>query len=81
MTDKKSLTDLVDELVNVRYELEKMKYSQPDRRHGWITAAYVLSYGLDSGLGKRQIADVLQKRINETMQEMSDLSAKVEVTN
>jgi len=79
MADKKSLTELVDELVNVSYELEKVKYSRPERSHGWIKAAYVLAIGLDNGLGKRQIADSLQRKINEVVQEMSDLSAKVEL--
>lgn len=78
MADKKSLADLVEELVEITYELEKAKYSRPERAHGWIKAAYVLAYGLDNGLGKRQLADVVQRRINDVRKEMSDLSDKVE---
>ena len=79
MTDKKSLADLTEELVNVMYELEKVKYSRPERIHGWIKAGYLLAIGLDNNLGKRQLANTLQRQIDEAKQELSDLCAKVEV--
>jgi hypothetical protein len=79
MTDKKLLADLTEELVNVMYELDKAKYSRPDRIHGWIKAGYLLAIGLDNGFGKRQLANTLQREIDEARQELSDLCAKVEV--
>jgi len=79
MTDKKSLADLTDELVNVMYELDKAKYSRPERIHGWIKTSYLLAFGLDNNLGKRQLANTLQRQIDEARQELSDLCAKVEV--
>ena len=79
MSEKKSLADLTEELVNVMYELDKAKYSRPERIHGWIKAGYILAIGLDNGLGKRQLANTLQKQIDEATQELSDLCAKVEV--
>lgn len=75
----KSVAELVDELVDVKYELEKAKYSRPERLYGWVTSAYALAYGLDNGCGKRQLANHLQKLIDEARQELSDLSDKVEV--
>jgi hypothetical protein len=79
MSEKKTLADLTEELVNVMYELDKAKYSRPERIHGWIKAGYILAIGLDNGLGKRQLANTLQKQIDEATQEMSDLCDKVEV--
>lgn len=79
MSEKKTLAELTEELVEVMYALEKVKYSRPERSHGWVKSAYVLAYGLDNGLGKRQLANTLQKMINEVTQEMSDLCDKVEV--
>jgi len=79
MTDKKLLADLTEELVNVMYELDKVKYSRPERIHGWIKVGYLLSIGLDNGLGKRQLAHTLQREIDGATQELSDLCAKVEV--
>jgi hypothetical protein len=77
--EMKTLPELVEELVEAMYELEKVKYSRPERRHGWVSASYLLAYGLESGLGKRQIAARLQKNIDEAKQEMSDLCDKVEL--
>lgn len=74
----KTLTELVEELVDVKHELEKAKYSRPERLYGWVASAIALAHGLDSGLGKRQLANHLQKLIDEVNQELSDLSAKVE---
>ena len=79
MTDKKLLADLTEELVNVMYELDKVKYSRPERIHGWIKVGYLLSIGLDNGLGKRQLAHTLQREIDGATQELSDLCAKVEL--
>jgi len=75
--EKKSLSELTEELVDVMYALEKIKYSRPERSHGWVKSAYVLAYGLDNGLGKRQLASSLQKMIDEAKQEMSDLCDKL----
>jgi hypothetical protein len=75
--EKKSLADLTEELVNVMYELDKVKYSRPERIHGWIKAGYLLSIGLDNGMGKRQLATRLQREIDGARQEMSDLSDKL----
>lgn len=77
----KSVAELTEELVEVAYEVEKLKYSRPRREAGWVTVAYVLAYGLDNGCGKRQMANYLQERIDKLNQELSDLSDKVEVTN
>jgi len=74
----KTLPELTEELVDIMYELEKIKYSRPERKHGWVRASYIFSHGLENGLGKRQIAKVIQDSINEAKQEMSDLCAKVE---
>ena len=79
MADKKLLAELVQELVDVMYELEKVKYSRPERSHGWVKSAFALAYGLDNGLGKRQLAHTLQKFIDEAKQELSDLCDKVEL--
>lgn len=78
---KKPLSELVQELANVAYEVEKLKYNNPQWAAGWIRGAYVLAYGLERGCGKNQLAHSLQKLIDEANQELSDLSAKVEVTN
>ena len=75
--EKKSLADLTEELVDVMHELDKVKYSRPERIHGWIKVGYLLSIGLDNGLGKRQLANTLQREIDEAKQEMSDLSDKL----
>ena len=79
MSEKKTLAQLTEELVEVMYAFEKVRYSRPERSHGWVKSAYVLAYGLDNGLGKRQLANTFQKMINEVTQEMSDLCDKVEV--
>jgi hypothetical protein len=68
--EKKSLADLTEELVNVMYELDKAKYSRPERTHGWIKASYLLAIGLDNGFGKRQLANTLQRQIDEARQEL-----------
>jgi hypothetical protein len=68
--EKKSLADLTEELVNVMYELDKAKYSRPDRIHGWIKAGYLLAIGLDNGFGKRQLANVLQREIDGARKEL-----------
>lgn len=79
MSEQKLLADLVQELVDVMYELEKKKYSRPERSHGWVKASFILAYGADAGHGKRQLAKTLQRNIDETLQEMSDLYGKVEL--
>jgi hypothetical protein len=79
MSEKKLLADLVQELVDVAYALEKKKYSRPERVHGWVKASFILAYGAEAGFGKRQLAHNLQRAIDETNQEMSDLYGKVEL--
>jgi hypothetical protein len=75
-----NLADLVEELVNITYQVEKIKYPHTaDRRLGWVTAGYIMAYGLEFGYGKNQIRKKLQIEIDEKTQEMSDLSAKVEL--
>ena len=82
MTDKKLLADLSEELVQVVYELDKVKYpTTADRLHGWIKVGYLLSIGLDNGFGKRQLANVLQREIDGVKQELSDLSATMVTSN
>jgi len=82
MTDKKLLADLSEELVQVVYELDKIKYpNTADRLHGWIKVGYLLSIGLDNGFGKRQLANVLQREIDGVKQELSDLSATMVTSN
>jgi hypothetical protein len=71
--EKKLLADLTEELVNVLYELEKVKYSRPDRSYGWIRVGYLLSIGLDNGLGKRQLASSLQQEIDTAKTELATL--------
>ena len=74
---KKTLVELVEELVSADYEVEKLKYTNP-RRDGWIHATYALAYGVQHGYGKKQLATVIQSMIDKRLQELSDLSAKVE---
>lgn len=71
--EKKLVADLTEELVNVMYELEKVKYSRPERSHGWVRVSYLLSIGLDNGFGKRQLASILQREIDEAKQELATL--------
>jgi len=79
MTDKKLLSDLTEQLVDVMHELDKVKYpATASRIQGWIKVGYLLSIGLDNGLGKRQLAHTLQREIDGATQELSDLCAKVE---
>jgi hypothetical protein len=70
MANNKSLADLTQELVDVMYELDKAKYSRPERIHGWIKVGWLLSIGLDNGLGKRQLAYTLQREIDGAKQEL-----------
>jgi hypothetical protein len=80
MSEKKLLADLVEELVNVTYKVEKIKYpATADRRLGWVTAGYIMAYAIDYGYGKNQIRHKLQTQIDETVQELSDLCDKVEL--
>lgn len=83
MTITKSIPQLIEELVEASWELEKAKYTSPNRASGWIAATWILGYGLDSGYGKNQIKTFFQKRIDEYKAEldekMSEVSAKVEV--
>jgi hypothetical protein len=82
MTEKKLLADLAEELVNVMYKLDKIKYpNTADRLHGWIKVGYLLSIGLDNGLGKRQLAITLQREIDGVKQELSDLSTTIVTSN
>ena len=71
--EKKSLADLTEELVDVMYALEKVKYSRPERSHGWVRVSYLLSIGLDNGFGKRQLANILQKEIDTAKTELENL--------
>lgn len=76
----KNLPDLVEELVNVTYELEKIKYpSSAERRTGWVRSAYILAWGLEYRYTVPQLKKQLQSAIDETTQEMSVLCAKVEL--
>jgi hypothetical protein len=76
----KNLADLVEELVNITYQVDKIRYPHTaDRRTGWVTAGYIMAYGLEYGFGKNQIRQKLQNAIDEMAQEMSDLCDKVEL--
>jgi hypothetical protein len=80
MSEKKLLPDLVEELVNVAYQVEKIKYpATADRRMGWVTAGYIMAYGLEYNYGKNQIRQKLQIEIDQMTKELSDLCDKVEV--
>jgi hypothetical protein len=80
MSQQKLLADLVEELVNVTYKVEKIKYpATADRRLGWVTAGYIMAYAIDYGYGKNQIRQKLQDQINDVMQELSDLCDKVDL--
>jgi hypothetical protein len=80
MSEKKLLPDLVEELVNVAYQVEKIKYpATADRRMGWVTAGYIMAYGLEYNYGKNQIRHKLQIEIDEMTKELSDLCDKVEL--
>jgi len=74
----KTITELVDELVEITYELEKVKFNTPQRSSGYVVATYIMSYGLDFGLEKQELAQKLQNEIDQKTQELSDLSAKIE---
>jgi len=68
------MPDLVERLVNITYQVEKIKYpATADRRLGWVTAGYIMAYGLEYGYGKNQIRQKLQNAIDEASQELSDL--------
>jgi len=72
--EKKLLADLTEELVDVMYELDKIKYpATASRIHGWIKVGYLLSIGLDNGLGKRQLASSLQQEIDTAKTELATL--------
>ena len=80
MSEKKLLPDLVEELVNVAYQVEKIKYpATADRRMGWVTAGYIMAYGLEYNYGKNQIRHKLQIEIDEMTKELSDLCDKVDL--
>ena len=68
------MPDLVERLVNITYQVEKIKYpATADRRLGWVTAGYIMAYGLEYGYGKNQIRQKLQNAIDDAKQELSDL--------
>lgn len=80
MSNLPILPDLVERLVNITYQVEKIKYpATADRRLGWVTAGYIMAYGLEYNYGKNQIRQKLQNAIDDAKQELSDLCAKVEV--
>ena len=83
MKTTKSLPELIEELVEISWQLEKLKYNSPNRATGWIASTWILGYGLDGGWGKNEIKAMFEKRIAEYQAEldekMSELSAKVEV--
>lgn len=70
----KNFVELVEELVNVTYEVEKEKYpSTAERSTGWVVSAYALAYGLEMGLTKTEILGGLQNRIDEQKKELANL--------
>ena len=70
-----NFVELVEELVNVSCAVEKIKYpSTAERSAGWITASYALAYGLEMGIGKKQILEALQHRIDEQKKELATLT-------
>lgn len=75
-----SVPDQIELLVNVSYELEKIKFpASADRTNGWVRASYIIGYALEFGYGKNKIQKQLQNAIDDITQEMSDLCAKVEL--
>ena len=82
MKTTKSLPELIEELVEISWQLEKLKYNSPNRATGWIASTWILGYGLENGYGKNQIKTFFQNRIDEYKAElaekMSEASAKVE---
>ena len=76
----KNLPNLAEELVDATYALEKIKYpNTADRHSGWVKVAYCLAWGLEYKYTNKQLKAQLQKYIDETNQEMSDLCGKVEL--
>jgi hypothetical protein len=70
----KNFVELVEELVNATYEVEKVKYpNTAERSAGWITASYVLAYALETGVSKTRILETLQTRIDEQKRELANL--------
>jgi signal recognition particle subunit SEC65 len=73
--EMKNFVELVEELVNVSYEVEKIKYpSTAERSAGWIVSSYALAYGLEMGISKTQILETLQTRIDEQKRELATLT-------
>ena len=73
------IPDLMERLVNITYQVDKILYPLTvDRRAGWVKAGYIVAYGLEFGYGRTKIAAQLEKAIGEAKQELSDLCAKVE---
>jgi len=79
---EKSVAELIDELVEVSYQLDKIKYpNSADRRIGYVQASYLIAYSLDFGYSTDAIKCRLQDAINELLHELSDLSDTVELSN
>jgi len=73
--EMKNFVELVEELVNVTYEVEKVKYpSTAERSTGWVISSYALAYGLEMGISKTQILEVLQNKIDEQKKELVTLT-------
>ena len=79
----KSLPELIEELVEVSWQLEKAKYSNPQRVAGWIKTTWIMGYALEFGYGKNQIKQKLVNEINDLQAEldekMSEVCGKVEL--
>jgi len=76
---EKTVVELVDELVEAQRQLEKIKYPlTADRRIGFVQASYAMAYAFDLGYSIDAVKSRLENAISEIMQEVSDLSDKVE---
>ena len=70
------LEKIVEELVEVSFEIEKVKYSNPIRSAGWCEATYLLTFAISSGLSEEEILERVSQRVSQRKEELQKLLAE-----
>lgn len=69
----------IQSFITAYNNLDKVKYTNPPMRLAWVELANRLAVMIENNYGKNQIQQRLDELTAQMVQEMSDLSAKVDV--
>lgn len=72
-----TIASLVDQIVAMRYRVEKLKSTKPEYYLGYLSAVWTLAYSLDEGCNKKQIRERMLRMLEMYETELAEKQSDV----